>query len=74
MYGRVGCDGARSSATKRQREPPNTKTDLTEFKDSVFGASNLKSAFENVDFDTYDVILNTKGAQFLKMSIRQRAI
>jgi hypothetical protein len=39
-----------------------------------FGASNLKSAFENVDFDTYDVILNTKGAQFLKMSIRQRAI
>jgi hypothetical protein len=75
MYGRVGCVGVRSSATKRQRVPPQTKkNDRTDFKDSVFGASNLKYAFANVDFDTCDVILNTKGAQFLKMSIRQSAI
>jgi hypothetical protein len=74
MYGRVGCDGVRSSATKTHIGPPKTKTDFTEFKDSVFGASNLKYAFANVDFDTCDVILNTKGAQFLKMSIRQSAI
>jgi len=59
---------------KGKEDHRRQKTDLTEFKDSVFGASNLKSAFENVDFDTYDVILNTKGAQFLKMSIRHSAI
>ena len=49
---------------KGKEDHRRQKTDLTEFKDSVFGASNLKSAFENVDFDTNDVILNTKGAQF----------
>jgi hypothetical protein len=74
MYGRVGCDGVRSSATKTHIGPPKTKNRLYRIQRFSFIASNLKYAFANVDFDTCDVILNTKGAQFLKMSIRQSAI
>jgi hypothetical protein len=51
MYGRVGCVGVRSSATKGKEDHQRPKIDLTEFTDSLFGASNLKSAFANVDFD-----------------------
>jgi hypothetical protein len=36
--------------------------------------SGNKTTVGNSIFDTCDVILNTKGAQFLKMSIRQSAI
>ncbi len=59
---------------KGKEDHRRQKTDLIEFKDSFFGAANLKSAFASADFEFYDVILNTKGAQFYKMFIRRNVI
>ncbi len=58
------CGRKEFSNKKAKSTTADKKNDRTDFKDSVFGASNVKSALANAFFDSYDGILNTKGALF----------